>query len=412
MGKRVAVAAAVVAVLALVVWASLSGSTGKGAGVDVEKVGKRLVVARVKASGTINPLRKVEVQSKVIGEIVSLPVKEGDHVRNGQIVLEIEKQLYLAARDQAKAAFDQATVSLEQTRVELATAETNFRRIEGLHREGVSSDDALDQARLRRDTAAIAVRVQEEAIHQSRSAYQRTLDDLDRTTLRAPMDGVVTKLNVEKGETAVMGTMNFAGSVLMTIGDLSELVAEVDVAESEVVALALGQSTRVLVDALPDTPLAGHVFEIGSSGVKQGDVVKFKVKIALDRPDARVRPGMTAKVEITTARAENVLAVPQQVVQTRWLDAKGKEVTRREGDSSQREVTAVYLLDNAKAARREVKTGIHDELWVEVKGGLSDGAEVVSGPYRVLRDLKDGDALHRNKERPSGERAKETPGAH
>jgi len=411
MGKRVAVAAAIVAVLALVVWASLSGSTGKGVGVDFEKVGKRLVVARVKASGTINPLRKVEVQSKVIGEIVSLPVKEGDHVRGGQVVLEIEKQLYLAARDQAKAAFDQATVGLEQMRAELATAEVNWQRIERLHGEGVTSDDALDQARLRRDTAAIAVRVQAEAIRQSHSAYQRALDDLDRTTLRSPMDGVVTKLNVEKGETAVMGTMNFAGSVLMTIGDLSEIVAEVDVAESEVVAVALGQSTLVLVDALPDTPLAGHVLEIGSSGLKQGDVVKFRVKIALDKPDPRVKPGMTAKVEITTARAENVLAVPQQVVQTRWLDAKGKEVTRREGDSSQREVTVVYLVDKDKAARRDVKTGVHDELWVEVKEGLSEGAEVVSGPYRVLRDLKHGDAVRRNKERQGGDRGKETPRA-
>jgi HlyD family secretion protein len=209
----------------------------------------------------------------------------------------------------------------------------------------------------------------------------------------------------------VMGTMNFAGSVLMTIGDLSEIVAEVDVAESEVVAVALGQSASVLVDALPDTPLAGRVLEIGSSGLKQGDVVKFRVKIALDKPDARVKPGMTAKVEITTARAENVVAVPQQVVQTRWLDGKGKEVKRREGDSSQREVTAVYLLDKDKAARRDVKTGVHDELWVEVKEGLSDGTEVVSGPYRVLRDLKHGDAVRRNKERQSGDRGKETPRA-
>jgi HlyD family secretion protein len=391
--RYLAGAAAVVAVGG-VVWASLaSGGGGKGVAVDVEKASRREVVARVKASGEINPKRKVEIQSKVIGEITALPVREGDRVRAGQVVVEIEKATYEAARDQAKAALDQSTVNLERARAELANAELSFGRVSRLHGEGIATQDALDQARLVRDSAEIAVRSQQEAIRQARSAFQRAVEDLERTTIRAPMDGVVTALNVEQGETAVMGTMNFQGSVLMVIGDLSEMIAEVEVAESEVVPLALGQSATIHLDALVGAPLAGKVVEIGSSGVKQGDVVKFKVKIALDTPEPRVKPGMTARVEITTERAADAIAVPQQAVQTRWLDEGGKETERREADRSQREVSAVYLRDGAKAKRTEVTTGVHDELWVEVRSGIAEGDEIVTGPYRVLRKLKDGDAV-------------------
>jgi len=397
MVKRIAIAAAVIVAVALILWASLRPSEGKGPAVAVEKVGRRDVVARVKASGEINPRQKVEIQSKVIGEVVALPVREGDAVKAGQVVVEIEKQLYVAARDQARAARDQARVNLERSRAEVANEELNLARVTELRGEGVVSQDAFDRAKLARDAAAIAVRAQQEAILQAESAYQRAIDDLERTTIRAPMDGTVTALNVEKGETAVMGTMNFAGSVLMVIGDLSEILAEVEVAESEVVALALGQTAVVRVDALPDTPLAGRVAEIGSSGIKTGDVVKFRVKVALERPDPRVRPGMTAKVEITTKTAPAAVAVAQQAVQTRWLDDKGKEVQRREGDSSQRELLAAYLLAGGKAARREVKTGVHDELWVEVTEGLAEGDEIITGPYRTLRALKDGDAVRREK---------------
>ena len=391
--KRALVIGAVVLVLGAILFASLSSSGGKGKTIEAENVARRDVVARVKASGTIDPRVKVEIQSKVIGEIVALPVKEGDAVKTGQVLLEIEKQQYLAARDQSKATLDQATVNLERARAELANEELNLKRSVELRREGVVSEDALDRARLARDSAEIAVRSQQEAIRQARSAFERSLDDLERTTIRSPINGVVTALNVEKGETAVMGTMNFAGSVLMTVGDLSELLAEVEVAESEVVNLAVGQVCTVRVDALPDTPLSGRVTEIGSSGLKQGDVVKFRVKVALEKPDPRVKPGMTAKVEITTAEALGVLAVPQQAVQTRWLNAKGKEVTHREGDTSQHETTAVYLFKSDKAVRREVKTGIHDELWVELKEGLAEGDQVVTGPYRTLRALQDGEAV-------------------
>jgi HlyD family secretion protein len=403
--KRIFMVAAVVVVLGAVVWASLASSGERGNVVEVEKAERRDLVARVKASGTINPKTKVEIQSKVIGEIVALPVREGDAVTAGQVVLQIEPQLYQAARDQAKAALEQTVVALERARAELANAELEFGRLLSLHREGVVSQEMLDRARLARDTAAVAVRAQEKTIRQAQSAYQRSVDDLERTTIRSPMDGTVTALNVEKGETAVMGTMNFPGSVLMVIGDLKEMIAEVEVAESEVVSLAVGQNATVIADALPGVEMPGTVIEIAASGSKQVDVVRFKVKVALRHWDTRLKPGMTAKAEIVTARAEGVVSVPQQAVQTRWLAADGKEVARREGDTTQREVSVVYLRDGGKALRRKVVTGIHDEIWVEIKEGLTGGEEVITGPYRVLRALKDGDAVRLEKKKKSKESA-------
>ncbi|GBC79258.1 Macrolide export protein MacA [bacterium HR09] len=392
--RKFGLAVLAVVVLGLILFLSLKGNNGKGAAVEVVAVSPRTVVAKVKASGNISPRKKVEIQSKVIGEIVALPFREGDTVKAGDVVAEIEKKLYQAACDQARAALEQARVQLERAQAELANAELEAARTERLFTEGVVSEQARDRARLTLEQAQVAVRAQERAIEQASFAYRRALEDLDRTTIRAPMDGVVISRRAEVGETAIMGTTNFPGSVLMVIGDLSELVAEVEVPERDVVQLQLGQEAEVKVDAIPDASFAGKVVEIASSGTKVGDVVKFKVKVALNQPDARLKPEMTAKVEITTKRAENVLAVPLQAVQTRFLDDKGKEVF---GKATGREVEVVYLFERSRAVRREVKTGVQDELYVEIREGLAAGEKVITGPYKTLRTLKDGDAVHEEK---------------
>ncbi|MCS7182742.1 MAG: efflux RND transporter periplasmic adaptor subunit [Thermoanaerobaculum sp.] len=383
-----------VALVGIVLVFSLRNRNGTGLPVETVAVAPRTVVAKVKASGNISPRKKVEIQAKVIGEIVALPFREGDAVRAGEVVVEIEKKLYQAACDQARAALEQARVQLERAQAELANAQLEFDRVEQLFAQEVVPQQRRDQARLALQQAQVAVRAQQRAIEQATFAYRRALEDLDRTTIRSPMDGVVISRRAEVGETAIMGTTNFPGSVLMVIGDLSELVAEVEVPERDVVQLALGQQADVRVDALPDESFAGRVVEIASSGNKIGDVVKFKVKVALDVPDRRLKPEMTAKVEITTLRAENVLAVPQQAVQTRSLDEKGREVF---GKATGREVEVVYLLENGKAVRREVKTGVQDELFVEVREGLREGDLVITGPYKTLRTLKDGDAVRQEK---------------
>ncbi|MGC8916786.1 MAG: efflux RND transporter periplasmic adaptor subunit [Thermoanaerobaculum sp.] len=391
--KKTFVVAASFLGLGIVLFFSLR-SNHQGVSVETSEVSTRTIVAKVKASGNISPRRKVEIQSKVIGEIVALPFREGEAVKAGQVVVEIEKKLYQAACDQARAALEQARVQLERARAELANAELEADRVERLFREGVVSEQARDQARLALEQAQVGVRAQERAIEQATFAYRRALEDLDRTTIRAPMDGVVISRRAEVGETAIMGTTNFPGSVLTVIGDLSELVAEVEVPERDVVHLALGQDAAVKVDAIPDEAFPGKVVEIASSGTKLGDVVKFKVKVALDKPDPRLKPEMTAKVEITTGKVENAVAVPLQAVQTRSLDEKGKEVF---GKTTGREVEVVYLMEQGRARRREVKTGIQDELYVEIKEGVAVGDRIIIGPYKSLRTLKDGDVVREEK---------------
>lgn len=387
--------------LGLVVVASLAGRTNKGVTVEVAEVSRKTLVARVKASGNISPKKKVEIQAKVIGEIVALPFSEGDTVHTGDVVVEIEKKLYQAACDQARAALEQARVQRERAQAELANAELQAQRNERLFAEGVISEQMRDQTRLALEQARVAVRAQERAIEQANFAYRRALEDLDRTTIRSPMDGTVISRRAEVGETAIMGTTNFPGSVLMVIGDLSELVAEVEVPERDLVQLALGQRAQIKVDAFPGESFPGKVVEISSSGFKVGDVVKFKVKVALDQPDPRLKPEMTAKVEITTKTAENALVVPLQAVQSRFLDDQGKEVFDK---ITAREEQVVYLLSQGRALRRAIKTGVQDELYVEVVEGLGGGEKVVTGPYKVLRSLKDGDPISEKKTKGTGER--------
>jgi HlyD family secretion protein len=394
--RKALIGAAAVAVLALVVWASLRDAGGRGSPVELAAAERRTISSTVKATGEITPERKVAISAKVIGEIIKLPVKEGDVVRQGQLLVEIERDLYEAARDQAKAALEQTQVSLERLQVQLADAQRTLRRTSSLEENGLSSQQDLDAAQLAADSAEVEVRAQRHAVEQYRSALRRAEDDLARTSIRSPMDGIVIQLDAERGETVVPGNTNLPGSVIMTIADMSRLLAEVEVSEVDVVQVALGQPTEVLIDALgDDKPQRGHVVEIATSGRKDAALgtIRFQVKVAIDDPDPQLRPAMTAKVNIVTATHDDALAVPIQAVVKRTLDDTGKEVrgTKAKG-LEEREV--VYTLVDGKAKATPVETGIADEVWVEILDGLSDGDKVVAGPYRNLKELHDGDAIH------------------
>jgi len=213
------------------------------------------------------------------------------------------------------------------------------------------------------------------------------------------MDGIVIQLDAERGETVVPGNTNLPGSVIMTIADMSRLLAEVEVSEVDVVQVALGQPAEILIDALgDDKPQHGHVVEIATSGRKDAALgtIRFQVKVAIDDPDPQLRPAMTAKVNIVTATHDDALAVPIQAVVKRTLDDTGKEVrgTKAKG-LEEREV--VYTLIDGKAKAVPVETGIADEVWVEILDGLSAGDTVVAGPYRTLKELHDGDAIREQK---------------
>lgn len=394
--KKPLIAAAVIAVLALIVWASLRDSRPRGVEVEVEPVERRTVSSRVKATGEITPERKVEISAKVVGEIISLPVVEGQHVEAGQLLVQIERDLYESARDQARAALRQAEVSKKRLEVQLEDAQRNLRRVGELFRDQLVSQEALDQAQLAVDTAEVELEAQDHAIAQYRSALERATDDLARTTIRSPMNGVLIQLDAEQGETVVPGSTNLPGSVIMTVADMSRLLAEVEVSEVDVVDVELGQTAEVTVDALgEDRPQRGEVVEIATSGRKDASqgTIRFRVKIAIDDPDPALRPAMTAKVDILTATSEDTLAVPVQAVVRRTVDDDGEEVhgiAAKELD----EHDVVYVIADGEAEVRPVTTGVADVLWVEITDGLTEGEEVIVGPYRTLKKLSDGDPVH------------------
>ena len=390
--RRPLIAAAVIAVIAVIVWASVRDRKPRGTAVDVQAAERRSVSSRVKATGEITPEKKVEISAKVVGEIIALPVVEGQKVAAGQLLVQIERDLYEGARDQAQAALRQAEVSSRRLEVQLADAERNLRRVHELHQDQLVSEESLDQAQLAVDTAQVEIQAQKYAIEQYRSALKRATDDLARTTIRSPMDGVLIQLDAEQGETVVPGSTNLPGSVIMVVADMSTLLAEVEVSEVDVVHVELGQTAEVTVDALgSDEPQIGHVAEIATSGRRdptQG-TIRFRVKVALDDPDPALRPAMTAKVDILTATSENALTVPVQAVVKRVIDDDGEEVRGSAAKGMDR-TDAVYVVDDGASAIRRVVTGVADVLNVEITEGLAEGDEVIIGPYRTLKDLKAG----------------------
>jgi len=393
--KKPLIVAAAIAVLALIVWASVRDSKPRGTEVDIQAAERRTVSSRVKATGEITPEKKVEISAKVVGEIIALPVVEGQEVSAGQLLVEIERDLYEGARDQAQAALRQAEVSRRRIEIQVTDAERNLRRVRQLFSDQLVSQEALDQAQLAVDTAVVEGEAQEHAIDQYRSALKRATDDLARTTIRSPMDGVLIQLDAEQGETVVPGSTNLPGSVIMTVADMSRLLAEVEVSEVDVVGVELGQTTEVTVDALGnDEPQIGHVVEIATSGRRdptQG-TIRFRVKVALADPDPSLRPAMTAKVDILTATSEDVLAVPIQAVVKRTVDEDGEEI-RGSAAKGMDETDVVYLIVDGEAFVRPVVTGVSDVLHVEITDGLSEDEEVIIGPYRTLKKLKAGEAV-------------------
>lgn len=385
--KRILIAALVLGLLGLVVFASLRGSRGpKGTKVYVEEVRRQDIGRVVKASGEIDPREKVNISAHVVGKIERLYVEEGDLVRKGQPFLDLEKEAYTAARDQWSAQLRKAHTEVRQAEVSLADARNKLGRARRLNQEGILSAEQLEAAELAQANAELRLEDARESVRQAQANLAEAQDDLRKTTIFSPLSGRVIKLNAEEGEVVVSGTMNNPASVIGEIADLSVILANVDVDETEVVLVKPGQGARIEVDALPDKEYHGRVVEVGNKGfsrANQPDVTFFDVEILLEDPDEDLRPGMSVRAEIDTAVHPNALVVPIQAVVER-------DVT--EGGAS-READVVFVVQDGKAAQRVVKTGISDETRVEVVSGVREKDKVVSGPYRSLRDLDDGDRV-------------------
>ncbi len=405
--KKALIAAGVVLVLAAVVVLSLkAGGRDKGVRVYVEEVERSDVTRTVQASGQIDPRVKVNISSHVIGKIEKLYVEEGDRIEAGRPFLKLETEAFVAARDQAAAQLAIARSNEAQAGVNLADAELKLARMERLAAEKIASAEQLEAAALKLKSAELGLEQARESVIQARAALDKAKDDLSKATIFAPLSGRVISLAAEEGEVVVSGTMNNPASVIGTIADLSEILAEVDVDETEIAYLEVGQQATLEVDALPDSEYAGRVVELGSSGFQrpqQPDVTFFKVKVLLADPDAQLRPGMSVRAKINTAERKGVLVVPIQAVVERPPLPEGGEDGEDAGEGEQNEVESeaaasppggndeirvVFVVEDGRALQRPVEVGISDATRVEIVAGVEAGQKVVTGPYRSLKKLE------------------------
>ena len=447
--KKVLIIIAVVIVLAAVVGANLYFKRETGLNVNAEALRNRDLEALVSASGKIQPKRQVNVSANTTGKVTRVAVEEGQRVKAGQFLLEIDPRSLDSqlARGEASVAaaqssLQQSRASVQQTRAGLDLARQNLKRTQELWKEGLTTKEALDRAEndVQVREAEIKTREQEILTNEQRIKVEEaglatTKYNLNQVIISAPMDGLVTRRSIEEGETAVLGTMNNAGSVLLVIADMSVLEAEVEVDETEIPSVTLGQIAKVMIDAVPDRTFKGHVTEVGNSPIQtstqntgQRQATTFKVVITLDEQVPDVRPGFTCTAEITTATRKQVVSVPIQALTVREMlyNDKGEMVReqpqrRRRGNAvetpvsasnepppghTRKETEGVFVVIDGRGVFTPVKVGIAGEQYFEVLSGLKAGDQVITGPFASVRELSDGGDVkiqqnNRNRNRPS-----------
>lgn len=355
--------------------------------VQTEMAARRTITQTVIATGKIFPEVQVIITPEVSGEVIELPVREGQRVRGGDLLLRIKPDFYIARRDQMAA-------GLASSRASLGRAESDFRRFVDLFEKKLVSEAELEQARA-------TYEISKAQYDQAEAALKQATEDLKKTTIYSPMNGTVSQLKVELGE-RVLGTSQFQGTAVMTIADLSRMEARVDVSENDVVLISVGDTARIEVDAFRARKFVGIVYEIANSAKTRGlgtqeEVTNFEVKIRIIDNDVVLRPGMSMTATIETETKQNVIAVPIQSVTTRTPKEERKEEQSGEmtlAERSKREAKiqeVVFVVDGGVAKLASVKRGIADDSYVEILEGLEENKEVVSGSFRAInRELEDG----------------------
>jgi HlyD family secretion protein len=413
------------ALLLFVVTAAMKGRN-KATEVRIEKVERRDLVASVTASGQVQPHTKVDLSADITGRVVRLAVKDGDMVTKGQFLLEIDPTQYQANVERATAAVASARSQSAQAKPALTQAQRNYDRLAALKKANPTlvSDEQLEQLRTQVEVAQAQLEAANHAIDQATASMRDARSSLSKTTIVAPMSGRITRLNVEEGETAIMGTLNKDAATLLTIADMSLLETKVKVDETDVSRIKLGDSTVIQLDAFPDTTFIGRVSEISNSSVKAGlsggtgsatdQAIDYEVTVQLLNAPAETRPDFSSTAKIITSTRNNVIAIPIIALTVREDSVKPdtaltlakKAPTKEVG---KRDVEGVFVVGaNNKVTFRPVKVGIAGEKYFEVLTGLKEGENIVGGTYQAIRELKDGATVRALKEQPKkpGEPAK------
>ena len=395
--KRLIIGGLIVAVVGIGGIAALWGRGDKGVEVRLEAATSRTLVATVTASGKIQPMTKVDVSADITGRIIELRVREGDLVKKGDLLLRIDPSTFEAAVARAEAGLASAQAAAVQSEANRTQAERAARRARELRAQNPNlvSDEQLEQAETSfRVAEAVAVSADRQ-VDQARAFLQEARDQLAKTVLRAPMDGQITRVAVEEGEVAVPGTFSRETGLLMTVSDLSVIQVNVQVDETDVVRLHLGDSTAVTIDAFPDTSFTGRVTKVSQSSSRIAAVastdraVDYDVEVTLDNPPPDVRPDLSATAKIVTATRDSALSIPIIALTVREHTPISSETAPADTTDGKKETEGVFVVRGGVAQFQPVKVGIAGEEHFEVLTGLALGDSIVAGPYQAIRDLKD-----------------------
>ncbi|MGD8496759.1 MAG: efflux RND transporter periplasmic adaptor subunit [Gemmatimonadales bacterium] len=377
--------------------------------VRTEKVQRRDLVARVSATGHIEPKTSVDISADVSGRIVELTVEEGDDVEEGQLLLVIDDERFQAALQRAEASLADARAREAQARGNAEQARRDFERIRDLKERlpEMVTESEFETARTNSEVQGALLESAQHGVDIARAGVKEARDQLAKTVIRAPMSGRVTRLNVERGETAVVGTMNNPGSLLLTVSDLSVMEAVIEVDETDVPEISIDDSVAVRIDAFPDREFAGHVTTIGNSSLtprsqlSSDQAIDFEVRVTLDDVDVDLRTDLSATADVITDVRRDALSIP--IIALTLMDPDEFRAMPNEntaaGDSSAPSagdrdgVEGVFVVDGDVARFRPVQVGIAGDRYFEVLSGLEEGTTIVAGTFQAIRELSDGSQI-------------------
>ncbi len=412
-----------VAVVAVVATSAAKGGN-KGVEVRIEAVEARDLVSSVTASGQVIPRTKVDLSADITGRITRLAVKDGDMVKQGQFLLQIEPEQYEAQVQRAEAALANAKASLAQQRANLLQAQRNLERQQEIAKANpqLVAAQEIEQLETQLDVNKALLVAAEENVKQNEASLRDARSQLSKTTIYAPMSGRVTRLNVEVGETAIMGTLNKDAATLLTIADMSVLETKVKVDETDVSRISVGDSAVIQIDAFPDTTFLGRVVEISNSSVTRAagaavtdQAIDYEVTVRILNPPSDTRPDFSSTAKIVTDVRDDVLSIPIIALTVRENEAlqstdQSAPAAAAAPQVGKRDVEGVFIVgEDNKVTFRPVRVGIAGEKHFEVLDGLKGGERIVAGTYQAIRELKDGQLVREQPQIPAATKAGGTP---
>ena len=356
--------------------------------VEIQKVELKPIKSSILASGTLAFREQVQLRSEVIGQVTELHVEEADLVKKDDLLITLDPKTYQAQVEQAEARVRIQHIAIERQRLLIKTLTDRFARQQAMFAKNLVDEDSYEAVESELALAKVDLRSLQESLAQAGAALDQAEDLLSKTRIRSPIDGVAIQVDIKVGETVIAGTTNIPGSTMMVIADPSETLTEVQVDEADIAQVREGQNADIFTAAFPDTPLSGKIQSIASV-VRQSPgqaSLSFLVKILLDEQDTMIiRPGMSVRADIYTQSSEATLAIPVQAVL--YDEDAGED------DEGKKEQTYVFVMKDGKAVRRDVEVGISSDSDQEIKSGLEEDELVISGPFRILRHMNDGEQV-------------------